>query len=317
MKQIEVTRFGGPEVLVIKESADPVPGRGEVVLDVTVAGVQSLDGYLRRGLWPEFLPAPPPYVPGLEAAGTVAAIGEEVDPAWLGRRVMTGLMGGGYASRVVAAVDKLSPVPDGLGLEQAMALLNDGSTALALLEQTPAERGETVLVLPAAGGLGSVLVQLLAKAGARVVGAARGGSKLALVTELGAERVVDYSEPDWADQVGAVDVVFDGVSGDLGRVALGQVRPGGRYSHYGNASGAETSVTPDEAVARQVRHSGMEQLATFHADKQRRISEVLRLAATGEIRPVIGRTYPLAEAAEAHRAIEAREVPGKVLFSLR
>jgi NADPH2:quinone reductase len=303
--------------MLIKESPDPAPGPGEVLLDVAVSGVQSLDGYLRRGVWQALLPAPPPYVPGLEAAGSVAAVGDGVDASWRGRLVVASLKSGGYASRVVATVDALSPVPDGLDLEQAMALLHDGSTAQALLETTTVEPGEIVLVLPAAGGLGTVLVQLLAKAGARVMGAARGDAKLALVQDLGAERTIDYSEPDWTERIGAVDVIFDGVSGDLGRAAFGVLRPGGRYSNYGNASGSETSVRADEAAARRIRHTGMEQLASFHADRQRRIGEVLALAAAGEIHPIIGRTYPLEQAAEAHRAVEAREVPGKVLLSLR
>ncbi len=317
MRRVEVTQFGGPEVLVIKESTDPKPGPGQVLLEVAVSGVQSLDGYLRRGAWPQFLPSPPPYVPGMEAAGVVAAIGDGVDPEWLDRRVVASLSGGGYASRIVAGVDELLPVSDGLPLERAMALLHDGSTAYALLEKTPVQPGETVLVLPAAGGLGTVLVQLLAHAGARVIGAARGTSKLALIRELGAERAVDYSEPDWADRVGAVPVVFDGVSGELGRAAFGLVRRGGRYSNYGNASAAETFITPDDTAAVGVRHSGMNQLGDFQAERARRFAAVQDLALAGDVRPIIGRTYPLEQAAEAHRAIEARELPGKVLLTLR
>ncbi|GAB3764492.1 zinc-binding dehydrogenase [Microlunatus parietis] len=311
---MEVIEFGGPEVLTIKESPDPRPGPGQLLIDVAVAGVQSLDGYLRRGAWPDFLPGPPPYAPGLEAAGVVAAVGDGVDPAWLGRRVVASLTGGGYASRVVAGVDDVLPVRDDLDLEQAMALLHDGSTAAALLEETPVEAGETVLVLPAAGGLGSVLVQLAVIAGARVIGAARGSAKLSVIKELGADQAVDYGEPGWPDQAGPVDVVFDGVSGDLGRAAFGTVRAGGRYANYGNASGAESFVTPDEASGRGIRLRGMEQLESFLAERSRRFADVQRLAAAGTIRPIIGRTYPLDQVAEAHRAIEAREISGKVLL---
>ncbi|WP_152365714.1 zinc-binding dehydrogenase [Microlunatus speluncae] len=317
MRHVEVTEFGGPEVLVIKESADRQPGPGEVLLDVAVSGIQSLDGYLRRGAWPEFLASPPPYVPGLEAAGVVAAVGDGVDPSWLGRRVAASLPGGGYASRVIATLDEIFPVSDDLALEQSMALLNDGSTAYALLEHTPVQRGETALVLPAAGGLGTVLVQLLAHAGARVIGAARGAGKLALVRELGADQVVDYSEPDWLDRVGPVDVAFDGVSGELGRAAFDLVRRGGRYSSYGNASAAETFVGPDDAAGREVRHLGMDQLGDFQAERARRFAAVQQLALTGELRPVIGRTYPLDEVREAHRAVEARELQGKIVLTLR
>lgn len=299
---------------MIKESADPTAGPGEVVIDVAVAGVQSLDTYLRRGQWPDFLPHPPPYPPGLEAAGTVAAIGDGVDSSWLGRRVVATPAAGGYADRVSAPVGTIAAVPDTLALDQAMALLNDGSTAAGLLERTPVEPGERVLVQPAAGGLGTVLVQLLVNAGAQVVGAARGEAKLALIRDLGAEPV-DYSEPDWLDRVGAVDVVFDGVSGELGRAAFTAVRDGGRYSNYGNASAAEDAVTAEEAAARGVRHVGMDQLPEFHPERPRRVAEVLRQAAEGRIRPVIGATYPLHRVADAHRAIEAREAVGKVLLT--
>lgn len=197
-----------------------------------------------------------------------------------------------------------------------MALLHDPTTAAALHEETPVEPGEAVLVLPAAGGLGSVLVQLAVLAGARVIGAARGSAKLSLIKELGADRIVDYGEPGWPDQVGPVDVVFDGVSGDLGRAAFGTGRPGGRYANYGNAGGAESSVTPDEASGRGVRLRGMEQLEWFRTERSRRFADVQRLAAAGKIRPVIGGSYPLDQVAEAHRAIEAREVSCKVLLIL-
>lgn len=299
---------------MIKEAHDPAPGSGEVLINAAVSGIQSLDGYLRQGLWTDMFSIEPPYIPGLEAAGTVSAVGDGVDAGWVGRRVVASLQGSGYATRVVAPVGMITPVPDGLGLDQAMALLHDGATALALAEETPVRSGESVLVQPAAGGLGSVLVQLLVASGARVVGAARGDAKLALIRELGADRAVDYSQPGWLDRVGPVDVVFDGVSGDLGRAAFGAVRDGGRYSQYGDASGAQDSVTADEAVARGVRHRGMEQLGPFHADRSRRIEQVLKLAAEEQIRPIIGRTYPLDDVAEAHRAIEAREVLGKVLL---
>lgn len=315
MRYVEATQFGGPDVLRIKDAADPTPGAGEVTIDVAVSGVQSLDTYLRRGQWPDFLPTPPPYVPGLEVAGVVTEVGESVDPTWLGRRVVAGLPAGGYAARANAAVDLLTEVPDDLPLEQAMALLNDGSTAYALLEASPVEEGESVLVLPAAGGLGTVLVQLLVNAGARVIGAARGRAKLELINALGVERAVDYSRSDWLDHVGPVDLVFDGVSGDLGRAAFGAVRAGGRYSNYGNASAADVFVGPADAAARDIRHLGMEQLESFQADRPRRIVEVLRLAANGRIRAVIGGTYPLDQVAEAHRAIEARELVGKVLLT--
>ncbi|CAM4109840.1 zinc-binding dehydrogenase [Kibdelosporangium persicum] len=309
MRAIEAAEHGGPEVLRTVEAPDLVPDAGHVLIDVAVAGVQSLDTYLRRGLWTDFFPVKPPYIPGMEAAGVVTAVGEGVDPGWVGRNVAASVQNG-YATQAVTEVGKIHPVPDGLGPREAMALLHDGSTAYALLEETPVKEGESVLVQPAAGGLGSVLVQLLKAAGARVVGVARGDTKLALVKELGADVVVDYSSADWLSQVGTVDVAFDGVSGPLGQAAFSAVRDGGRYSNYGNASGSAESVSPGRGITTR----GIEQLSTFHADGRRRIERVFELAATGKIRPVIGRTFPLDQAAEAHRAIEAREVLGKTLL---
>ncbi|ONI84443.1 hypothetical protein ALI144C_14890 [Actinosynnema sp. ALI-1.44] len=171
-----------------------------------------------------------------------------------------------------------------------------------------------MLIQPAAGGLGTILVQLAVAAGARVIGAARGAEKLALVKELGADVAIDYSSPDWIEQVGAVDIAFDGVGGAPGRAAFGAVRTGGVYSIHGDASSSADFTTEEQATERGVTMRGIEQLSTFHPDQRRRIEHLFELTAAGRIRPVIGRTYPLDQAADAHRAKEAREVVGKILL---
>nr|WP_042195255.1 zinc-binding dehydrogenase [Kibdelosporangium sp. MJ126-NF4]CEL21854.1 putative oxidoreductase [Kibdelosporangium sp. MJ126-NF4]CTQ92633.1 putative oxidoreductase [Kibdelosporangium sp. MJ126-NF4] len=313
MRVIEVTEHGGPDVLRVAEAPDLTPGAGQVLISVAVSGVQSIDGYLRRGLWADMFPTYPPYIPGLEVAGVVAAVGEGVDPAWTGRRVASRVENG-YATQAVAAADTILALPDGLGFQESIAVMHDGSTALALAEAVSVRAGQTVLIQPAAGGLGTILVQLAVAAGARVIGAARGSEKLALVKELGADVAVDYSSPDWIEQVGPVDIAFDGVGGPLGRLAFGAVRVGGVYSNHGSASGSAESVTDEEATSRGVTRRGIEQLSTFHPDQHRRIEHLFDLTVTGRIKPVIGRTYPLDQAADAHRAVEAREVVGKVLL---
>jgi NADPH2:quinone reductase len=314
VRVVEVAEFGGPEVLKVKEIPDVEPGKGQVAIEVAAAGVLSVDAMIRRGLGGDYFPVKPPYVPGAGVSGVVVSVGDDVDTSWVGQRVLDGLDGGGYATKVVTAAENLIPVPDSLGLPEAMALLHDGSTALALLEATPVESGESVLVQPAAGGLAILLTQLLTAAGARVTGVAHGSQKLALVKEFGADVVVDYGDPDWTAQVGTVDVAFDGVGGELGRGAFDAVRNGGRFSNYGNASGTFNPITPEEAGQRGVTMRGMEQLATFGGETRRRIEHLLGLAAQGYLRPVISKTYPLAQAAEAHAALEARATTGKTLL---
>ena len=310
MRAVEVTEFGGPEVLRLGTASDPVAGTGQVVVDVTVAEVLMMDTMIRRGLGRPYFPIEPPYAPGSGVAGVVTSVGVDVTTDWVGQRVVVELGGGGYAEKAVASADELIPVPDGLELPDAMALLHDGATAWGLLELTPVSAGQTVLVQPAAGGLGTVLVQLLAARDVRVVAVARGARKLALAKELGADTVVDYGEPGWEKRVGAVDVAFDGVGGELGRAAFSRVRDGGQFFNYGNASGSPTDVPRDGGVT--VR--GLETLSGMHDDYRRRAVEVFAEAAAGRIRAVIGETYPLEQVAEAHSALESRASFGKLLL---
>jgi NADPH:quinone reductase len=322
MRVVRALRFGGPEVLVADREPEPVAGPGQVVVEVSVAAIDFVQTQLRRG-WTPGPPLPtPPYVPGSSIAGHVGSVGEGVNPGWIGRRVVghTASGGGGNAERAVVAVEELVPVPAGLGLPEAAALLDDGPTALGLVTGAGVGPGEWVLVEAAAGGVGGLLVQLARAAGARVVGAARGRPKLELARALGAEAVVDYSEPGWPERVRAaaggrgVDVVFDGVGGRIGREALDAVAPEARFSVHGAASRAVTVVDPPEARRRRVTVIGLEQLATFGTGARERLDHVLAEAAAGRITPTIGRVFPLERADAAHAAIEAREVLGKTLL---
>ncbi|KAA9154188.1 zinc-binding dehydrogenase [Amycolatopsis acidicola] len=317
MRAIQVSEFGGPGVLAAAELPAPEAGAGQVVVGVAVAAIDFVQTQLRRG----YTPGPPlpelPYVPGGTVAGEVRALGEGVDGRWLGRRVVarTATAFGGYAEQAVSDVDGLVEVPDGLGLAEAAALHDDGSTAIGLLNGVAVRPGEWVLVEAAAGGVGSLLVQLAIAAGAQVIGAARGERKLALIRELGAKGAVDYSEPDWTEQVraligGGPDVVFDGVGGEIGRAALEITAPGGRFSVHGASSGTPTMGSGPDGVT----VLGIEQLFSFAATARARVEQALAEAAAGRLRPVIGQTLPLARAAEAHAAIEARAVTGKTLL---
>jgi NADPH2:quinone reductase len=323
---VQVTRFGGPEVLATLSIPDPVPGPGEVVVAVSAVDVLLLDAVIRSGLAAAWFPITPPYVPGGGIAGQVSAVGEATDPRWAGRPVIarTGAAGptGGYAERVAVLASHLVPVPDGVGLPEAAAVLHDGATALGLASSTGVRPGEQVLILGAAGGLGILIGQLARAAGARVIAAARGKAKLDLLAELGAAAVVDYSEPDWPGQVADVtggagpDVVFDGVGGELGAAAFEMIADGGRFSAHGAASGRFAPISADRAARRGVTLRGIEQVQFGPGEHERLAGQALAALAAGRIRPVIGQVFPLPQAADAHLALETRSAVGKTLLTV-
>lgn len=318
MRIVEVVRFGGPDVLVPREVEDLKAGPGEAVVGVGVADVIFVETQVRSGWGREYFGVEPPYVPGGAFAGHVVAVGAGVDPGWVGRRVAarTGAAGGGYAEQAVVAADALIAVPEELGLAEAAAVVTDGPTALALLDALPVRPGERVLVLAAAGGMGTLLVQLAHAAGAYVIAGARGRRKLDLARELGADAAVDYSLPGWTDQVGSADLVLDGVGGAVGRAAFEITAPGGRFSAHGAPSGGFAPVDATEAGRRGVTLRGIAELQFPPEEVQRLAGRALAEAAAGRLRPVIGRMFPLLRAAEAHTAVEAREVLGKALLTV-
>ncbi len=216
----------------------------------------------------------PPYVPGAGVAGIVSEVGHEVDRGWVDREVIAGTgerdsdglstgPSGGYAEQALVPAQALIPIPAGVGHRAAVALLHDGPTALQLLDVAQASSGEWVLVNAASGGAGSLLVQLLHNRGAKVIGAARGTRKLGLISERGADVVVDYSEPGWTDQVRAaagragVNVILDGAGGDLGEQAFETIASGGRFITYGSSAGEFAEIGPHQAEERDVKVTGL------------------------------------------------------------
>jgi NADPH2:quinone reductase len=321
MQVAVVTRFGGPEVLVPSEAPDPAAGPGKVVIDVAAADVLWVETMIRQGGGGEYFDVTTPYVPGGAVAGRVRTVGDGVDPDWLGREVVahTGQRGG-YAEQVIVPADGLSTVPAGLGLREAAALLHDGPTALALFEGTQIRRGDAVLVVGASGGLGIVSVQLARARGAQVVAVARGARKLARIRELGADAVIDSEAPDWVEQARAAlggegaDVILDNVGGRVGEAAFAAIAPGGRFSAHGTPSGQFAAIDPAEAERRGVTVRGIADVQLTGADLKRLTEQALAEAVAGRINPVIGQTFPLAHAADAHTAIERRAVFGKTLL---
>ncbi|BCY08129.1 zinc-binding dehydrogenase [Actinoplanes sp. L3-i22] len=318
MRAIQVATFGGPEVLTVAELPEPVPGPGQVVIGMAAADVIFLDTLLRGGWGQNFFPLTLPYVPGGGGAGVVVATGDGVDPAWIDRRVVV-RAGAGYAERVVADVGEIMPVPDGLSFETAAALVHDGVTALGMDRLGMPERGAWVLVSAAAGGAGSLLVQLAVDAGARVVAAASSDVKRALARRLGATITVDYTRPDWISRVreatgGGAALVYDGAGGPLGTATLDAVADGGRFITYGSGDGL---AAPDSEVAARRGIQVCTPLLDGPPNRQT-VRELLGLAleraARGQLRPAVGATYPLERAADAHRALASRATVGKSLL---
>ncbi|MCT9091174.1 zinc-binding dehydrogenase [Streptomyces sp. ASQP_92] len=322
MRVAQVREFGGPEVLVPVEVVDPVAGAGEVVVAVDHIDTLFVQTQIRAGGFREFFGIEPPYVPGGGVSGTVAAAGPGVDAAWVGRRVAVSGIDDTYAELVTAPAARLSPVPDGVGPREAASLVHDAVTALALLENTALKPGETVLITGASGGMGTLLVQLAHGLGARVAGVARGPEKTALVRKLGADLVIDAGEQEWGRRAraalgeGGADLVLDGVGGQLGRDAFALTADGGRFSAHGAPSGTGfAAVDPDEARRRDIALLGIGDIQVTAERRTALLDRALREAAAGRLRPVIGGVFPLARAADAHRAIEGRGLVGKVLLT--
>ncbi|WP_019145209.1 alcohol dehydrogenase catalytic domain-containing protein [Aeromicrobium massiliense] len=306
---------GGPEVLVLEDVADLEPGPDQVRVAVAAAGVHLLDASIRAGESFGSLPAPElPMTPGREVAGTVDAVGPGVDSTWVGRRVVAhlGAASGGYAEQALVAVTSLHPVPDGLSAELAVAAIGTGRTATGLLDVADVRPGEVVLVMSAAGGLGVLLVQGVANAGATAVGLAGGPVKTEVARRAGASAVVDYLDDAWPDQVRGLGLeptlVLDAVGGRAGEQAYALLVPGGRLVRYGWTAGDARYDDPERDV---VEPLGPTLLARGLRTLE---SEALAAAADGTRVPVVGGRFALGDAAEAHRALTGRRTFGKVVL---
>lgn len=260
-----------------------------------------------------------PTVPGREVAGRVDRAGDQVDRAWLGRRVVAhlGQVPGGYAEQAVTSVDNLIPVPDGLSEAEAVALVGTGRTALGILADARITPDDVVLVLAAAGGIGWLLTQSTRQAGATILAAA-GASKLEQLRELHPDAVLDYTAPGWTDRIGvAPTVVLDGVGGDIGRAALEAVAPGARIVLFGYSSGTPTRFDTDDVIRLGISVSWAlgPRMASYPGGIAALARRAVQLGGQGGWRPLLSR-YPLAEAARAHRDLEERRTVGKVVLEI-
>jgi NADPH:quinone reductase len=320
MKAIRIEGFGGPEVLRLTDAPDPSPGPGQVVVRVEAAGVNFIDVYHRTGLYPN----PLPFVPGMEGEGVVAAVGPAVSLFREGDRVAWANVPGSYATQVLLPADRAVAVPKGLPAGAAAAAMLQGMTAHYLCTSTfPLEKGNTCLVHAAAGGVGLLLVQMAKRRGARVIGTVGTEAKAVLAREAGADEVILYRQEDFLEAVRritggrGVEVVYDSVGKATAEKSLDCLAPRGMAVLYGNASGPVAPIDPLVLSRKGSLFLTRPTLVHYTADRaslEARAMDVLGDAASGRLKVRIDRTHPLSEAAEAHRALEARLTTGKVLL---
>lgn len=324
MKAVQFSRFGGPEVLETVERPTPQPGPGEVLVRVRAAGVNYFETLMRRKLYavtPEL-----PMVPGVEVAGEIEAVGEGVDAALRGARVAVpmfavGRPNGGYAEYLAVAAASVVKLPDSLSFEHAVALLVPGLTALHLVRRSP-PRGRSVLVTAAAGGVGSLLLQLARRAGAeRVIAVAGGAEKLDAARVLGADLGVDYREPDWAARVKegtggcGADIVYDTVGGAVTRACLDALAPAGELVFAALGRYELTVAELEGMFFRNQSLKGFALLPLLTPEGLRAdLAELFGLAAAGTLTVTVGGRYRLDQAAEAHQMLEDRRSTGKIVL---
>lgn len=322
MRQILVDEPGGPERLRVADVPTPTPGQGQIRIAIHVAGVNFLDVYFRSGLYP----AERPIVLGSEAAGVVDAVGAGVTGFAPGDRVAYTMQRGSYAEFAVLSAAHVVKVPDAVSLEQAAAVLLQGATAHYLTRSTfPLAAGHTCLVHAAAGGAGGLVVQMAKAAGARVIGTASTPEKVADALALGADHAIDYVAHDFeaevvrlTDGVG-VDVVYDSVGKTTFDKSLNVLKVRGMLVLFGQSSGPVAPVDPlrmNKGSLFLTRPSLGAYVQTSQ-ELQWRAAEVFDLVARGALTVRIAGTYPLAHAADAHRALESRATRGKLLLTVR
>ncbi len=312
---------GGPELFERREIAPPAPGPGEALVRHRAIGLNYIDVYHRTGLYP--WPVERDLVPGSEAAGVVEAVGPGVEDVRPGDRVAYVLPFNAYSSLRVLPVDRLAPVPDAIADEVAASVLLKGMTAQALITAAfRVEPGMTVLVQAAAGGVGLILGQWIASRGATAIGTAGGPEKAAIAAAHGYAHVIDYRAEDFPARVAeitggaGVDVAYDSVGRDTWRGSLASLRQRGTLVSFGQSSGPiEGFGMPD--LARGSFHACrpvlFHYIATAEALRER-AADLFAAIGAGVIRAEVRQRYPLAEVADAHRALEARSTTGATVL---
>lgn len=319
---IRVHEFGGPEVLTLEEMALGAPGPGQVKLRHTAIGLNFIDTYFRSGLY-----TPPnglPFIPGNEAAGVIVQIGEGVSGFRPGDRVAYGSSLGAYCSERIMPAAPLVKLPDSIADETAAAMMLKGMTARYLLRQThKVKAGDTLLVHAAAGGVGQILCQWATHLGATVIGTVGSAAKAEIARECGAAYVINYSEENFVERVkeiteGALcDVVYDGVGQATYPASLDCIKPRGLFASFGNASGAIKDFSLLALSQKGSLYATRPTLFTHIStrdDLLANASDLFEVVGSGVVKIPVNQRYRLAEAADAHRDLEARRTTGSTVL---
>ncbi len=324
MRALVCKEYGPPESLVIEEMDDPVPGDGQLLIDVAAAGINFPDLLVIAGKYQD--KTPPPFIPGNEAAGTVAAVGPGVSQFAVGDRVMITTRGGAFASKCVADVSMCAPLPDALDFDQGAGfMVTYGTSYHALKQSADLQPGETVLVLGAAGGVGITAVEIASAMGARVIAAASSDEKLDFAASAGADAMINYSDDSLKEAAKAmtggkgVDVVVDPVGGQLADQALRATAWHGRYLVIGFASGDIPSFPANLALLKEASIVGV-WWGTWAAKNPKlqiaNMMEMAELLQAGKLKPRVTESFDLEDYVAAFRTISERRALGKVTFRL-
>jgi NADPH:quinone reductase len=317
MKAIRIHEFGGTEKLQLEEVEKPTPGTGEVLIKVAAAGINYADTMMRAG---NYLTKPAlPATLGYEAAGTIEAVGEGVENFKIGQRVLATTPDGGYAEYALANANIVIPIPDELGFGEANALLVQGLTALGLLNETKA--GETILIHAAAGGVGTLLVQLAKHKGLKVIGTASSEQKLQLVANLGADAAINYSEDDWTEEVlratdgKGADWIIEMVGGAIVGQNMKVLAKNGTMWIYGAASGEDFKVSVLSLMHKNHIIRGYWLMNESVENRIKFTRELLGHIAANRLQIQVTE-FPFEKVKDAHDAIENRKTTGKVVLTI-
>jgi NADPH2:quinone reductase len=320
MKAVRVHKYGGPEVLTLEEIPVPEPKAGEARVKIEAIGVNYIDIYQRTGLYP--LQAP--FTLGTEGAGIVDAVGPNVTEVKKGERVGYASIPGSYGEYAIVPAARLVPIPPNIDARTAAALMLQGMTAHYLTHSTyPLKKGETALLHAAAGGVGLLLVQIAKQLGATVIGTVSTEAKAKLAKEMGADHLILYTQSDFLAEVKkltdgrGVNVAYDSVGQTTFDKSLDCLRPRGYLVLFGQSSGPVPPFDPGKLAAKGSLFLTRPSLPHYTLDRSellQRANDVFNWTATEKLKVRVDKTFPLAEAAEAHRQLEGRKTTGKVIL---